>query len=55
MRTHQFHRSDLENLPEYVPARVTDWSRVIKLDANENPYGPSPRALEAVANWRAWH
>ena len=23
--------------------------RIIKLDANENPYGPSPRALEALA------
>ncbi|MFQ3663616.1 MAG: histidinol-phosphate aminotransferase, partial [Chloroflexaceae bacterium] len=23
--------------------------RLVKLDANENPYGPSPRALEALA------
>ncbi|MCA9951420.1 MAG: hypothetical protein KDE48_17345, partial [Anaerolineales bacterium] len=28
---------------------------IIKLDANENPYGPSPRALEAMANGRFFH
>ncbi len=51
----QFHRADLGNLPDYVPARVTDFTQVIKLDANENPYGPSPRAIAALANWQAWH
>ena len=25
-------------------------SRIVKLDANENPYGSSPRALDAVAH-----
>jgi histidinol-phosphate aminotransferase len=29
--------------------------RIIKLDANENPYGPSPRALEAIAGSRSYH
>lgn len=28
---------------------------IIKLDANENPYGPSPRALHALANLRFPH
>jgi histidinol-phosphate aminotransferase len=28
---------------------------IIKLDANENPYGPSPRALEALANLEYAH
>ena len=27
---------------------------IVKLDANENPYGPSPRAVEAIASYR-WH
>ncbi|MCB0244287.1 MAG: histidinol-phosphate aminotransferase, partial [Anaerolineae bacterium] len=27
---------------------------IVKLDANENPYGPSPRAVEAMASYR-WH
>src|SRR3972149_5142398 len=29
--------------------------RIVKLDANENPYGPSPRALEALAAARSYH
>ena len=29
--------------------------RIVKLDANENPYGTSPRALEAVASSRELH
>ncbi len=29
--------------------------RIVKLDANENPYGSSPRALEAVAQSRLMH
>ena len=28
---------------------------IVKLDANENPYGPSPRALEAIANAGTLH
>jgi histidinol-phosphate aminotransferase len=29
--------------------------RIIKLDGNENPYGPSPRALAALADYRRYH
>ena len=28
---------------------------IVKLDANENPYGPSPKALEALRNGRFFH
>jgi histidinol-phosphate aminotransferase len=28
---------------------------IVKLDANENPYGPSPRAMEALARYRYFH
>ncbi|HRC62961.1 MAG TPA: histidinol-phosphate aminotransferase, partial [Dehalococcoidia bacterium] len=35
--------------PEEVAARYgIPVERIVKLDANENPYGPSPRAVEAV-------
>ncbi|MGE0228268.1 MAG: histidinol-phosphate transaminase [Dehalococcoidia bacterium] len=35
--------------PEEVAARYgIPVERIVKLDANENPYGPAPRALEAV-------
>ena len=57
-------RPDLLELPGYVPIEPTDVlaarlgidpDAVIKLDGNENPYGPSPRALEAIAAERAYH
>ena len=32
-----------------------DPAEIIKLDANENPYGPSPRALEALAELQYAH
>lgn len=49
-------RSDLERIWPYVPGRHRDEiadeygvADVLKLASNENPLGPSPRALEAVA------
>lgn len=49
-----FVRRDLETLPDYTPAHSTDPRRVIKLDSNENAYGPSPRVLAALADTRTW-
>ncbi len=51
----QFLRADLSALPDYTPAHVNDPRRVIKLDSNENAYGPSPRVLAALADARTWH
>ncbi|MEX2246171.1 MAG: histidinol-phosphate transaminase [Dehalococcoidia bacterium] len=57
-------RPDLLELPPYVPVEPTDVlaerlgidrDDVVKLDGNENPFGPSPRALEAIAAERAYH
>ncbi len=56
----QLIRPDLAALETYTPivpfealsarlGRPAD--EIIKLDANENPYGPSPRAIEAVARY----
>lgn len=50
-----FLRADLDALPDYTPAHVTDPRRVIKLDSNENAYGPSARVLAALADTRTWH
>jgi histidinol-phosphate aminotransferase len=53
-------RKDIEALEAYTPIVPFEAlserlgiaaSDLIKLDANENPYGPSPRALEAVARY----
>ncbi len=52
-------RAHLESLPPYTPiepfevlsARIgRDPSEIIKLDANENPYGPLPVVREALGN-----
>jgi histidinol-phosphate aminotransferase len=57
-------RPDLLELPGYVPIVPTDVlaerlgipaADVLKLDGNESPFGPSPKALAAVASERAYH
>ena len=42
-------RNTLANLEEYVPGRKRPGT--VKLSSNENPLGPSPRALEAISAW----
>lgn len=42
-----------KNLPRAIPARTTPAalerrSKLVKLDSNENPFGPSPRAVDAM-------
>nr|AOS95363.1 histidinol-phosphate/aromatic aminotransferase and cobyric acid decarboxylase [uncultured bacterium] len=57
-------RRDLLELPGYVPIEPTDVlaarlgiapEDVVKLDGNENPFGPSSKAIEAIAAYRDWH
>jgi histidinol-phosphate aminotransferase len=36
------------NAPSTTPATLERRSRLIKLDSNENPFGPSPRAVDAM-------
>lgn len=40
----------LDQLEPYVPGEQPHVSQLIKLNTNENPYGPSPRVIEAVAH-----
>lgn len=59
-----FVRPDIVAMEPYtpiVPFEVLsrrlgrDPEAIVKLDANENPYGPSPKALAALANGRFYH
>lgn len=62
--TNKFVRPEIAEMEPYVPivpfevlsARL-GWApeQIVKLDANENPYGPSPKALEALRNGRFYH
>jgi len=54
----------LRAAPAYVPVEPPDEvakrlglspESIVKLDANENPYGPSPKVLEALANAETLH
>jgi len=57
-------RQDLVAMPPYAPVEPPDVlaqrlgipeERLVKLDGNENPYGPSPRAREAMARYPNYH
>ena len=52
-------RRDVESMSAYTPTTSLDVfaerlgmdvGELIKLDANENPFGPSPRVQQALAN-----
>jgi histidinol-phosphate aminotransferase len=54
----------IARLPAYVPVEPVeataarlgiDPAEIVKLDANENPYGPSPKACEALARQATLH
>lgn len=47
-------RRDLDGLPDYTPSHVPDPRRIIKLDSNENLYGPSPRVMARLAETQTW-
>lgn len=57
-------RDDIERMEAYTPIVPFDVlstrlgfppEQIIKLDANENPYGPSPKVYQALADERFYH
>jgi histidinol-phosphate aminotransferase len=64
VNVYELLRPDINVMEEYTPivpfevlsARLgLPPERIIKLDANENPYGPSPRVLAALAEHDGYH
>lgn len=52
-----FVRPVVRNVPSYVPAKgaTEQPRRVVRLDMNESPYGPSPKARAALAEFAETH
>lgn len=44
----RFWSSLVHTLTPYVPGEQPKLTKLVKLNTNENPYGPSPRVLEAI-------
>ena len=45
----EFVRDALKGIKDYIPGKTPTEPGIIKLASNENPFGPSPKALEAIA------
>lgn len=48
-----YFRKNIDAMEGYVPGEQPDDPSVIKLNTNENPYDPSPLAMQALAGIRA--
>ncbi len=46
----RFWSNNVNNLTPYTPGEQPQVANLIKLNTNENPYGPSPKVIEAIAN-----
>src|SRR5262245_14213902 len=46
----RFWSSVVHGLSPYVPVEQPKLDSIVKLNSNENPYGPSPRVLAAIAS-----
>ncbi|MHB1883198.1 MAG: aminotransferase class I/II-fold pyridoxal phosphate-dependent enzyme, partial [Acidithiobacillus sp.] len=41
----------LSELLPYIPGEQPDQDSLVKLNTNENPFGPSPKVIEALRAW----
>lgn len=44
-------KKNLRSIDPYIPGEQPKNEKIIKLNANENPYPPSPKVLEAIRNF----
>ena len=44
-------KNNLRDIEPYVPGEQSKEKDIVKLNANENPYPPSPKAVEAIKNF----
>lgn len=46
-------KENLRKITPYVPGEQSKEKNIVKLNANENPYPPSPKAIEALKNFNS--
>lgn len=46
-------KENLRKITPYVPGEQSKNKNIVKLNANENPYPPSPKAIEALKNFNS--
>lgn len=46
-------KKNLRSIEPYVPGEQSKEKDIVKINANENPYPPSPKAIEAMHNFNA--
>ena len=44
----QYWSAVVHGLTPYVPGEQPKLANLVKLNTNEHPYGPSPRAIDAI-------
>ena len=44
-------KKNLRDIEPYVPGEQSKEQNIVKINANENPYPPSPKAIEAIKNF----
>ena len=49
----KYIRKSLDNVAGYTPGEQTQHPNLIKLNTNENPYPPSPKVMQAIADLTA--
>ena len=45
----RWFRSDVQSMTAYQPGEQPPWGKTIKLNTNENPYPPTTKIREAIA------
>ncbi|MBR7060804.1 MAG: aminotransferase class I/II-fold pyridoxal phosphate-dependent enzyme, partial [Eubacterium sp.] len=46
-------KKNIRKIDPYVPGEQSKDKNIVKINANENPYPPSPKAIEAIRNFSA--
>lgn len=46
-------KNNIRKIEPYVPGEQSKEKNIVKINANENPYPPSPKAIDAIRNFNA--